>query len=51
MYEAIIGRKAELQLLQTALLSSKAELIAVTQRTYPVGFYQRNLPLWQNTNR
>lgn len=32
MQEAIIGRKAELQLLQTALLSSKAELIAVTGR-------------------
>lgn len=32
MQEAIIGRKAELKILQTALLSSKAELLAVTGR-------------------
>ena len=35
MQEAIIGRKAELQLLQTALLSSKAELIGT-----PNGLFQ-----------
>ena len=32
MQEPIIGRKAELKILQKAMLSSKAELIAVTGR-------------------